>query len=77
MARLSYEERIKRLEARYNELVKPVFIVAESNGDGVDAVTILSNGKKNQQFFESKKAFSEHIKIVENCNIIADKKIMR
>ena len=77
MARLSYDERIKRLENRYNELVKPTFIIAESRENGVAAVTILSNGKRSEQFFKSYEAFTNHITTVENCNIIADNKLLQ
>lgn len=77
MARLSYDERIKRLETRYNELVKPTFIIAESKENGVSAVTILSNGKRSEQFFKSYEAFTNHIKTIENCNIIVDSNILQ
>lgn len=77
MARLSYEERINRLQDRYNELVKPVFIIAESQGESVATVTILSNGKKSEQVFETRTAFLAYVEHFQNCNVIADDKIMQ
>ena len=77
MAKLSYEERIKRLENRYNELVKPVFLIAESRGNNIDAVLILSNGKKVGQYFRSVAEFDAFVDQTENCNIIMDSQLLQ
>ena len=77
MAKLTYEERIKRLENRYNELVKPTFIIAESRENEIEAVTIFSNGNRSEHRFTTPQSFSNYISTVENCNIIADGELLQ
>lgn len=76
MARLSYEERIKRLEEQRNKLIKPAFVIAESIENGVNTVTIFSNGKKEARFFPDNKDFLKYIDTIENCNIISDGRLI-
>lgn len=77
MARLTYEERIKRLEEQRNQLVKPVFVIAESTEAGVKAVTIFSTGKKEAHLFPSQSDFKRYIEQIKNCNIIADNRLLQ
>ena len=76
MARLTYKERISRLEQRYNELVKPTFVIAEKQGEGIAAVIILSNGKKQSRRFPSVGEFETFVEQTTNCNIIVDNSVL-
>lgn len=75
MARLTQDEQLKRLEKRYKELIKPSVIIAETVENGVEGVTILTNGKKEPFFFQSLEAFRSYADSLSNCNIIADSSV--
>lgn len=76
MARLSTDERLERLQRRYNELVKPVFLIGNSFASGINAVTILSNGKREERRFKSLEIFQSYADSLTDCNIILDNKVL-
>lgn len=75
MARLTRDERLERLQHRYNELVKPVLLVGNSFASGVKATTVLSNGKMEGRQFNTADAFQTYANSLENCNVIFDKQV--
>ena len=75
MARLTTDERLERLQNRYNELVKPVFLIGKSLSSEIEAITILSNGKKETRHFKSLDIFQNYADSLKDCNIIFDKQV--
>lgn len=76
MARLTTDERLERLQRRYNELVKPLSLIGKSFENDIDAITTLSNGKKEERHFKSRAAFQSYADSLEDCNIILDGRLL-
>lgn len=75
MARLTRTEQLSRLQERYNELIKPVFVVAEQVGDNIEAVLILNSGNKQKQTFK-RNEFESFITENQDCNIIMNDRLV-
>lgn len=76
MARLTTDERLERLQKRYNELVKPISLIGKSFASGVEATTILSNGKREKRHFKSLDIFHNYADSLKDCNIILDNTVL-
>lgn len=76
MAKLSYKERLERLESRYNELVKPVFVIAEQQEESIEAVAILSNSKRVPMQFSNTSEFLTFKENNPDCNIICNEALL-
>lgn len=75
MARLTRTEQLSRLKERYNELIKPVFVIAEQVGDNIEAILILNNGNKHKQTFKENELES-FITENQDCNIIMNDRLI-
>ena len=57
--------------------MKPSVVVAETVENGVEGVTILTNGKREPFFFKSLEGFSEHVETLENCTVLLNSSVLK
>lgn len=76
MARLSRTEQLNRLQTRYNDLIKPVFVIAEDAGNGyINAIQVLNNGRQSKQTYKEK-AFGDFLDSNQDCNVIVNDRLV-
>ena len=76
MARLSRTEQLNRLQTRYNDLIKPVFVIAEDAGNGyINAIQVLNNGRQSKQTYKEKD-FGDFLDSNQDCNVIVNDRLV-
>lgn len=76
MARLSRTEQLNRLQTRYNDLIKPVFVIAEDAGNGyINAIQVLNNGRQSKQTYKEKD-FGDFLDSNRDCNVLMNDRLV-